>query len=206
MKSNKLKTYTSAQKRFLDFCTLYQLEHLPAMPETILLYVAFLHKEGLKGSTVKVYLAPVSNLHLKNDYIDPCANPRVKLAVKGAINLSSAPIRKLPIPFDVLSRLSDLLDGRNNGIMLKLAMSMAFYGCMRAGELCDSDNEHFDPRITLTWGDLSCDPSKKSLNLFVKRSKTDYKNEGVSIRMGCSCKTVCAFCAFLERNQKVCQI
>jgi hypothetical protein len=197
VKAATVKTYNSAQTRFLKFCQQYELEHLPATSESILLYVAFLHQQGLKGSSIKVYLAAVRNLHVKNDFADPCSNTRVKMAVKGAVNCSTSPVRKLPITYDILCKLVDLLDGRNDKLMLQLAMCVGFYGCLRAGELCVSDTSLFDPAVNLCWSDVTVDEVKKALVLFIKRSKTDSKNLGVSVRLGCSGKPVCAYCAFL---------
>jgi len=156
------------------------------------LYVAFLFEQGLKGSSIKVYLAAIRNLHIKCGFSNPTQSLRLKMAVKGASALSLPPQRKLPITYDILCKMLPLLGDRSDALMLECVMSVAFYGCFRAGELCVADGVDFDSLIHVCLGDVSF--SDISVSLKLKRSKTDVSNAGVVVNLGCSKKSICAFC------------
>jgi hypothetical protein len=160
-----------------------------------------LFNQGLKGSSIKVYQAAIRNLHVKCGLINPTQSIRLKMAVKGATALSSAPLRKQPITYKILCPLVALLKGRQDELMLASAMSLAFYGCFRAGELCVPDGALFDPKLHVCLKDVSFSHKDKVLFLLLKRSKTDAKNEGVTIRVGCSTKPVCAYCLMKDYVQ-----
>ena len=64
IKPNTKRTYSSAQKRFIKFCVMYDLDPLPASEDTVLYYISFLFRDGLKGSSIRVYLSGLRNLHI----------------------------------------------------------------------------------------------------------------------------------------------
>ena len=77
-------------------------------------------------------------------------------------------------------------------------MTLAFFGCFRLGELCLPDHIPFDSEVHLCLGDISVEIVKKTLVVFLKRSKTDTTNAGVSVYVGCSGeKPCCAFCCMV---------
>ena len=92
----------------------------------------------------------------------------------------------MPITFNVLKEIFVNLEGRHDEIMLKCAMSLAFYGCFRAGELCLADTVKFNPAVHLTCGDVTFHHESKYLTLCLKSSKTDRLNVGVPVHVGCS--------------------
>ena len=76
----------------------------------------------------------------------------------------------------------------------KTAMCVAFFGCLRAGELFPPDNEAFSPLRHVTYGDLSIDAYLSTITIRLKQSKTDILNKGVEVKMGCSATPICAYC------------
>ena len=79
--------------------------------------------------------------------------------------------------------------------LLQAAMTLTFFGCFRLGEICIPDNVKFDSNLHLCLGDVTFDHASKSLEVFLKRSKTDTTNAGISVHVGCSRdKKCCAFC------------
>ena len=60
------RTYSSAQKRYVDFCAQYGLLVMPAEEDTLLLYVAYMHCCKLSVGTVKVYLSAIRSLHIED--------------------------------------------------------------------------------------------------------------------------------------------
>ena len=155
LKPSMQKTYLSAQKRYIKFCDSLALTPVPTSNATLLLYVASLHARNLKGSSICVYLAGVRNLNVSRgiDYL--VYSPQLQLALKGSVNLSDPPSRKLPITFVVLSEIELFLEGRHDELMLKSAMFLVFFVCMRAGEICLPDKSVFDSKVHLTCDDIA---------------------------------------------------
>lgn len=64
------KTRNSQWKQFFDFCSLYDLQPLPASVDTVSLFVAYLSSR-LEYSTVVNYVASLAKLHHENDFDAP---------------------------------------------------------------------------------------------------------------------------------------
>jgi hypothetical protein len=198
LKSSTMKTYATAQRSFVTFCETHGLCPVPSSDATLILYVAHLFSCGLKGSSIKVYLAGVRNLHVARGIDFPAYSPKLQLALKGSVNLSDSPNRKMPITFPVLACIVEILIGRHDELMLKSAMSLAFFGCFRAGELCLPDHIAFDPLVHLTCGDIQIFELGKYMTITLKQSKTDVQKVGVTVHVGCSGNSICAFCYMLS--------
>ena len=144
LKDSTRSTYSSAQRRFISFCEKFSLSPLPASEETLLCFVSLLYREGLKGSSIHVYMSAVKNLHAHCGLCYPEFTPRLSLALKGAKVLSAPPVKKLPITFTLLCKMFTKLADRPDALLLKTAMALAFFGCLRAGEICLADDLKFD--------------------------------------------------------------
>ena len=105
LKSSTRSTYTSAQRSYIQFCYDFKLEALPAVESMLIYYVAHLHRRGLKGSSIQVYMSAIKSLHSHCGLMYPSFTPRLALALRGAKVLSAPPVRKLPITFTVLCKL-----------------------------------------------------------------------------------------------------
>jgi hypothetical protein len=99
-----------------------------------------------------------------------------------------------PITFGLVSKILQLLSGRFDERMLTVAFTLGFFGCLRSGEFCLADNAAFDSKINLCVGDVTIMNKERMFSLFLKSSKTDVFSSGVTVYVGCSKKTVCAFC------------
>ena len=76
--SSTRRTYSSAQRKFLEFCHWSQSVHpngspLPASEWTLMLFASHL-SNTIKASSIKVYLAAIRSLHLENGFPNPLAN------------------------------------------------------------------------------------------------------------------------------------
>jgi hypothetical protein len=205
LRDNTKRTYTSAQNRFINFCKHYKLLPLPVSEDTLLLYVSFLFEEGLSGSSIKVYLSAVRSLHIFAGKQYPTDLLRVRMAIKGAVRETPAPNRKLPITYTILSKIMQKVKSRFNGLVLCAAMSLAFFGCLRLGEVCVQDAGGFCSKKHLCLSDVTMDEKDKCMTIFLRRSKTDIDNTGVYVHVGCSGSACCAFCSMndylsLRRN------
>ena len=198
-KSNTKRTYSSAQKRFIDFCVQFKLVQMPVTEDTLLLYVSFLFEQGLSGSTIRVYLSAVRSLHVLAGSPYPRELLRVKLAMKGAVRETPLPVRKMPITITILQAMLTQVYNRFDKKLISAVITLAFFGCFRMGELCVSDGAPFNSSSHLCVGDVTIDTATKTLTIFLKRSKTDTNNAGVSVYVGCSGdKHCCAYCAMID--------
>ena len=87
-KPNTVKTYQQGQDSFYRFCETFQLTALPASEITLIYFVCYLFDKKLKGSTIRVYLAGVRNLHILKGFPSPLGGDRLALALKGTLVLS----------------------------------------------------------------------------------------------------------------------
>jgi hypothetical protein len=194
LRGNTHRTYSSAQRRYLNFCLEFNLTNLPASERVLLKYIAHLFQGGLKGSSIKVYLAAVRSLHVFSNLPPPMHSEKIVLALKGAARLSAPADRKLPITYQILTEILHKLEGRPDQLVLQTAMCVTFFGCFRAGELFPPDNQTFTPTKHVTYGDLSIDQNLRALTINLKQSKTDTYNRGVEVKIGCSGTPTCAYC------------
>jgi hypothetical protein len=170
------------------------LTPLPALDSNLIKYVAFLFNQGLKGTTIKVYLSAVRSLHVFSNMPPTVHSEKLLLALKGAARMSKPPDRKLPITYQLLAAIMPNLEGRHDELLLKTVMCTAFFGCFRAGEVCLQDKEAFSVKKHLTYGDVSFDATLTTITIYLKQSKTDTLSQGVHVKIGCSGTHVCAYC------------
>ena len=154
LRLNTRRTYNSGQKRYLDFCNIYQLVPMPATEDVLLLYVSYLYRQGLSYNTIQVYLYSIRSLHIFHGYNNPLQHClRLNQIVK-AVHISSGVAKqKLPITVELLRKLQPIVSTFNNGSMLWTAMLLAFFGCLRASEF--TVNSSFSPSVHLSIGDVS---------------------------------------------------
>ena len=96
--ANTQKTYSSAQKFYLDFCSRLDLNLMPASESQLILFATELAQSRTE-STIRSYMSAVRHLHIIHGYENPLASkPRLELVLKGIRRIkpkSSAP--RLPI-------------------------------------------------------------------------------------------------------------
>lgn len=164
--------------------------------------MCYLYKKELKGSTIRVYLSGVRNSHILRGFKNPLGGERLKLALKGTLVLSPPPNRKLPITFSILEKMFEVCKKRHDKLLIRTAITLAFFGCLRASELCISTK--FDATTNLTISDVRLFKDEKYLILHLKKSKTDYLSEGSNIYIGCSESKVCSYCTMVRYLQTRC--
>jgi hypothetical protein len=128
----------------------------------------------------------------------PQESLRLKLAVKGAVSQSAPPARKFPITIDVLTRMLTAIASRFDFKLIAAAMCFGFFGCLRCSEFCLPDGVQFSVKDHLCVADVVVNHKEKMLSVFLKKSKSDKFNTGVSIFIGCSGGPVCAFCTLVS--------
>lgn len=203
VRDNTRRVYDSAQRRFVRFCEEHGLVPVPATEHTLLLYITYLFfQEKLKNTTIRVYLSSVRSMHIMHG----CENPlegslRLQLALRAMDINSEPPKQKLPITFKLLSGFSVYLSQSVSSRLIWAATTLAYFGCFRAGELTVGDGDRYDASRHLTVNDVQFNSTSDGhpyMSVFIKRSKTDYSNQGVHVHVGCTGKSVCAVCAMQQ--------
>ena len=153
------KTYTSAQNRYIRFCNSLQLSPLPLSEHQLCQFASFLAKENLSHSSIKGYLSALRHLQIASGLPDPgiASMPKLEGVVKGIKSIQAKTKQKanvrLPITVDILRRIGEVWEQQGTSIdhcMLWAAVTMAFFGFLRAGELTLPSDAAFDPAVHLT--------------------------------------------------------
>ena len=191
-KPSTKRSYASAQRKYISFCHLYNVDILPATENVLLQFIAFLHTNSIKGQSIRCYMSAVRQFHIINGYPEPQKTPLLAASIKGAMVYSSPPSRKAPITTDILTRLVTVCQSRSDLLLMKTVMCTLFFGCLRAGELCVADQDHFSKSTNVCVKDISFHGSEY-FELFLRKSKTDRFSMGVTVVVGCSGAEPCAF-------------
>ena len=190
------QTYSAGQDSYLKFCNVYKFAALPLNEETLMKYVYHLAFNGLRTSSVKVYIAAVYNLSVTSGYGKPVGFERLHLAIRSLEINSEAPKQKMPITYEVLQKLRDLILDYDNKVMWA-AMTLAHFALLRASEFTLSSP--YDANMHLSLNDFKvCQYSEPVISLHIKRSKTDHFNNGFLVYIGCTSTPVCAHCALVD--------
>ena len=195
------RSYASAKRRYLQFCSLHNVSPLPTSEHLLCQYVAFLSLSGLVHSTIKCYLAAVRHLHIEQHRGDPgiSSMPRLELVVKGVKREQAMRIEKSrgrqPISIDILKELYQVWRDKASAEaeMLWAAASLCFFGFFRSGELTVPSVTSYDAASHLSRSDVSVDSlsDPQTLRIHLKMSKTDPFRTGVDVFVG---RTHCPLC------------
>ena len=196
------KTYSSGERRFLDFCTLHsplKSTHIPTDEETLIQYVAYLAKT-IKHSSINGYLAAVRHLHIRSGYeLDLRKFVHLQLICRG-IKWSQGDSSRifLPITINHLKLFFQLLaiptTTNYDSSMIWAAMTLALFGFLHLGEM--TCNSPYSPAIHLSLRDITFLPNilhPEHMSVRIKISKTDPFRSGQTIIIG-------------KTNQKVCPV
>ena len=175
--------YKAAQERFLRFCEAGAFTPLPLTQDTVCSYVSYLANQGLKHSTIKVYLTGARYLQIASGFPDPFAGtawPRLDYVMKG-IKKSEAEKGvttkvRLPVTPFILQQLKEVWGptaAHRDTKMIWVACCLCFFGFLRAGEMTVPGDNNYDKAIHLSVSDMAVDDQVKPsiLQVCIKRSK-----------------------------------
>lgn len=153
LSENTRKAYAKAWATFTEFCRSHDLESLPAHPETVRWYVAWMatrtRAEGTAAtqgsprfavSTIRQHLAGIAERHLREGYLDPTTHRSVSDLVRGlGKSRAERPERRRPLLLDdVLRVIAHMEHGEHPaGIAAardELAIWLGFVGALRRSE------------------------------------------------------------------------
>ena len=163
------KSYTSAYKRFHEFCIEYDITSpLPVTESSLCYFAAFLAIKGLAPASIKVYLAAVRHMQVIQGFPEPRVTsslPRLRLVLNGiarsrVLGQQTKQKPRLPITTPVLKKLFSTLAERpptHDNFLLWAACPICFFGFFRAGEITTPSRTGYQPSRHLAWGDVSVD-------------------------------------------------
>ena len=161
----------------------------------MLLFVAYLAKERLSYTTIKVYLAAIRNLHttarMHHTYQEQLT-PYLEQVLQGIKKqqLTHAPTReRLPITVDIMANIWAVLSHSPKDyhcIMMWAACYLAFFSFLRCGEFTVPNQSEFDVNTHLSVTDIAVDSktSPSVIQVAIKQSKTDPFRKGIQLFLG----------------------
>lgn len=159
---NTEQTYSSTEKRFLDFCSLYRPTSgrcLAADEDTLIKYTAFLAR-SIKYSSIKGYLAAVRHFHICRGFVldlNKCL--RLQLVCRGIKWSQGTNLTRIHLTITIkhlrlfYSLLAISYTPNYDSVMLWAAMTLAFFGFLRLGKL--TCNTKFSPEKHLSPDDIT---------------------------------------------------
>lgn len=192
------KTYKAGKKRYVDFCTKFNVQPLPVSESGLCYFAAHLGEQGLMESSVKIYLSAIRQWQISEGLPDPhtAAMPLLKQIMKGVKVVrgkeGKTGKKKLPITPSILRQLAKARGGLD-GAMFWAACCLAFFGFLRAGEFTVPSLKAYDTTRHLNVEDLSADhPSRPTaLHVRIKVSKTDPFHRGTTVVLGTTGADLC---------------
>lgn len=175
-----LRAYKSDWACFTRWCGQRSLDHLPAAPATVALYITDLART-MKASTIGRRLSSISVAHQAAGHPSPTADISVRSTLAGIRRvLGTAQVGKDPLLTEdlraIVSALPDTLQGQRDACLLLLGFTSA----MRRSEL-----------VALDLSDIQ--DTADGLVVTVNRSKTD--QEGAGRLIGIPYSSTPAHCA-----------
>jgi integrase len=163
---NTRRAYKGHWDRFVAFCQQKGARALPASPDTVAVYAAYLARRGRKVSTIEQALAAIGAAHEAAGHDAPNKTSAVKMVMQGIRrNLGVAPCRKQAITKDILAALVAPLGDRPKDLRDRALVLIGFAGAFRRSEL-----------VSLRVEDV--EQQERGLLVRVPRSKTDQEGKG----------------------------
>ncbi|XP_055328312.1 uncharacterized protein LOC129581336 [Paramacrobiotus metropolitanus] len=163
---------------------------------TLLRFIAHLFDRGIAYSTVRVYIAGISNWLKEHGHTDFTKTLIIEQAIKGFARLRpNQRDQRQPISLDVMrlikARLNDSQLASYDKVLFWAACNAAFFGFLRPGEFTVSHTHSFRAGRTLLLSDLIL--GGNSVIVTIKRSKTDQMSCGSRLSLSSTKRSVCPY-------------
>lgn len=189
------RAYRSGTRRYIAFCKQYSITPFPTSESTLCYFIAYL-SDQVQYATARLYLAAVRAEHLKRGWKDPLKHTHQLTALlRGLQKTAKYRVRKPITPKLLNQLLHSLLSNRKlhkqDRYLYATAFSIAYFGCLRAGEISYTSTRSYNPKRHLTMMDISF--HKDSVEIFIKHSKTDQTSKGATIVIGQTKQNTCPY-------------
>ena len=170
-------------KSYLEFCDLVHNDPVPASPNDVALYIAYLvDMKKLKYASVRQYLCIITNLHKSNGLFDPVSDWNVSHILKGVKReLGDSQVGAIPVTPEHLLKLKNQLDVSHLlGASVWAACLIGFFGMLRPGNFLSG--AAFDPTRNITVNDVV--PVSRGYSIQLKWTKTlQYREKTLEVFM-----------------------
>ena len=162
---NTLRGYRADWQDFTAWCVHHERASLPALPETVALYLTML-AETRKCSTLQRRLSAISQAHQAAHLPTPTTESAVRATwagirrVKGTLQEGKTPTLTADI-----RRMADVIPDTKTGVRDRALLLLGFAGAFRRSEL-----------VALTRADLVI--ASEGITVLLRRSKTDQEGQG----------------------------
>ena len=174
----------------------------------MLSFSAYLAKQNITYSTIKVYISAIRNLHVasgQHHHFTDQLTPRLEQVLRGIKKEQSYrfPTKiRLPITIQIMRQIKELLlqtPHDYNSILMWAVCCTAFFGFLRCSEFTVPKAQDYDSNVHLTYADVAidCKDNPQILQLYIKQSKTDPFRKGVTLSLGRTNRAVCPVSAIL---------
>ena len=199
-----MRSYNSAQRRYLQFCDSYKLSPLPLSESSLCLFAAYLAYQGLKPQTINSYLAALRHLQVSAGLPTPNRAdwPRLHYTLRGIQRSQpSAQRQRLPITATVMRNLlhtwSSAPTDHYKSRLMWAASCLAFFGFLRSGEFTLRSLAE-SPAILASDAAVDSRTEPSVVTIRLRRAKTDPFGRGVSIYLGKTETDICPVAAILN--------
>lgn len=185
------RAYESDWTHFNKFCIEWNLESLPATPDTVAMYLTNMADRKISVSTIVRRCTSITAIHRASGSDSPCKDDRVHRVLSGIRRECGKPQQKAkPIHWDTLASMLSKCDSLMFGIRDAALLSLGWCSALRRSEI-----------VALNFGDIEF--TAEGLILTIRRSKTDRTGQGQSVGIPKSNGPVCPVAAlkrWLERR------
>lgn len=187
------RAYRSGTQRYKAFCKQYAISPFPASEGTLCYFVAYLSHQ-VQHATARLYLAAVRAEQIERGWEDPLKNtPHLASLLRGLQKTAKHRVRKPIMPQLLNTLLRSILSNGNwckhDRFLYAAAISIAYFGCLRAGEMTYPSTHSYNAKRHLTIKDISL--NKDSLEICIKHSKTDQTSKGTTVVIGRTKQSTC---------------
>lgn len=157
--------YKGDFSRFVDWCESVHLDALPAHPNTVRLYLAYLDKIGRKPSTIKRAITSIRQAHVLSEHENPITDV-VKETCKGIYRRQGVLVtKKSALTVDKLDRILRFVDEGFLGVRDRAILLVGWTGALRRSEVVGINYEDIEQQA-------------EGLAITIRRSKTDQIGAG----------------------------
>lgn len=164
LSSSTSSAYEGMFKRYHDFCvTHFPDSHLlPSTQDMVAQFISSLFLDNSCPSTIASPISAISFAHKGRGFHDPTCCFVIRIILKGIQNTNGTVDTRLPITChiltEMLSAISQVINGRYYQSLLKAMFLLAFHAFLRISEITmkrQSDRRHLTRQLTLQYLYLS---------------------------------------------------
>ena len=204
LSASTLNTYSTAVNDYIQFCYTVSTSPFPLSEHLLQCYITNLARR-VSYNTIKTYLAGIQytsimlghnrNIAAMNILYYTLCDIRRVLGNKQKPHRQPFTITHIRAIFTYLNRLP--LHPRDK-LLLRSAVTLAFFGFFRSSEYTSPSQQYFDPAHTLLITDIRFSVNYAMAYINIKSSKTDPFKVGITLRVAAVGSDICPVLALLE--------